>query len=83
MDHHCPWVANCIGFNNYNYFMCLLLWCSITLFFLFITYSEAVRIVVFNENEKNMFFIFIVGLNYMLIFVLLAILLLFTGLHLV
>jgi palmitoyltransferase len=31
-DHHCPWVNNCIGKNNFRYFYCFILSQSLYLF---------------------------------------------------
>eukprot|EP00918_Siedleckia_nematoides_P068789 GHVU01149990.1.p1 GENE.GHVU01149990.1~~GHVU01149990.1.p1 ORF type:complete len:369 (+),score=73.46 GHVU01149990.1:700-1806(+) len=35
MDHHCPWIYNCVGWGNHKYFMLLLLYCNITLHYCF------------------------------------------------
>ncbi|PHJ17116.1 dhhc zinc finger domain-containing protein [Cystoisospora suis] len=36
MDHHCPWINNCVGFYNRRYFIQLLLYALLSLFFVFI-----------------------------------------------
>lgn len=37
MDHHCPWINNCVGFWNRKFFLLLLVYVLISTYFIGVT----------------------------------------------
>lgn len=78
MDHHCPWIMNCIGFGNHKYFLLLVFYSVLGCGFMGSTVLESViRSVTEDRSSMHRFLLVLCFVLSLIMFVLLSVFLAF------
>eukprot|EP00443_Scrippsiella_acuminata_P058021 CAMPEP_0115479998 /NCGR_PEP_ID=MMETSP0271-20121206/57036_1 /TAXON_ID=71861 /ORGANISM="Scrippsiella trochoidea, Strain CCMP3099" /LENGTH=283 /DNA_ID=CAMNT_0002907649 /DNA_START=75 /DNA_END=923 /DNA_ORIENTATION=+ len=79
MDHHCPWIMNCVGWGNHKFFFLVVVYAATTCTFIFFTVLESVAASV----DKDMPHLnrFLLVLCMMLAFIMGTLMIIFLGFH--
>jgi hypothetical protein len=52
MDHHCPWIANCVGHFNYKYFFLIVTYAVLSLWLFSTTFWEALLVNTYDPDSS-------------------------------
>jgi len=63
MDHHCPWIMNCVGWRNHKYFFLLVVYAVLTCAYVFATELETVRASMDKDMPNSHRFLLVLGLT--------------------
>jgi len=53
MDHHCPWINNCVGFGNYRHFCLFLLFLGMSCVFVLLVFLLSFRGSIFHLRRRR------------------------------